>query len=53
MRFQLTKKVIEQVEQLIEHRDGDALKLLLHDFHFADIAELLEELDDLAFNSDQ
>lgn len=45
MRFQLTKDVIEQVEQLIEHRDGEKLKELLHDLHFADIAELLDELN--------
>ncbi len=45
MRFQLTNEVIEQVEELIAAQDGEALKVLLHDFHFADIAELLEELD--------
>ncbi len=45
MRFQLTDEFIEQIEQFIATNDGDALKELLNDFHFADIAELLEELD--------
>lgn len=45
MQFQLTDEFIEQVEQLIAKNDGDGLKTLLHDFHFADVAELLQELD--------
>lgn len=45
MQFQLTDDFIEQVEQLIAKNDGDGLKALLHDFHFADVAELLQELD--------
>jgi magnesium transporter len=45
MQFQLTEEFIEQVEQYIANNDGDALKELLRDFHFADIAELLEELN--------
>ncbi|WP_347373764.1 magnesium transporter [Aequorivita sp. Q41] len=45
MQFQLTEEFIEQVEQYIANNDGDALKGLLHDFHFADVAELLEELN--------
>ncbi|MAP81780.1 MAG: magnesium transporter [Aequorivita sp.] len=44
MQFQLTDDFIEQVEQLIATNDGDGLKVLLAEFHFADIAELLEEL---------
>ncbi len=44
MQFQLTTDFIKQVEQLIIVKDGNALRQLLHDIHFADIAELLEEL---------
>ncbi len=45
MQFELTEEFIEQIEQYITNDDGDALKGLLHDFHFADIAELLQELN--------
>jgi len=44
MQFQLTTTFIENIEQLIAKKDGNALKETLHDIHFADIAELLEEL---------
>lgn len=45
MQFQLTDEFIEQIEQLIATKDGNALRELLHEFHFADIAEILEELN--------
>lgn len=45
MQFRLTNEFIEQVEQLIANNNGDQLEVLLTDLHFADIAELLEELD--------
>lgn len=45
MKFQLTADILERIEQLIAQRDGDALKTLLGEFHFADIAEILEELN--------
>lgn len=45
MQFQLTNEFIEQVEQLIAHNDDDGLKTLLQDLHFADVAEILHELD--------
>ena len=45
MQFQLTADFIEQIEQLIAKKDGNALRELLQELHFADIAELLEELD--------
>lgn len=44
MQFQLTNRFIEQVDQLIAIQDGGALRELLHDIHFADIADILEEL---------
>ena len=45
MQFQLTTDFIELIEQLIAKKDGNALRELLQELHFADIAELLEELD--------
>ncbi|MEL6811600.1 MAG: magnesium transporter [Bacteroidota bacterium] len=44
MPFQLTIDFLQRIGQLIAQRDGHALKDLLRDFHFADIAEILEEL---------
>lgn len=44
MQFQLTTDFIAQIEQLITAKDGNALRERLHDLHFADVAELLEEL---------
>lgn len=45
MQFQLTDEFIEQVEQLIATNNGEGLKDLLKDLHFADVAEILHELD--------
>ncbi|EDM45550.1 putative transmembrane Mg2+ transporter [unidentified eubacterium SCB49] len=45
MQFQLTNDFILSVEQLIANKDGFALRELLKDYHFADVAELLEELN--------
>jgi len=45
MEFQLTADILEQIEQLIAQRDANGLKQLLGDYHFADIAEILEELN--------
>lgn len=44
MQFQLTNEFIEQIEQLIAIKDGNALRELLNELHFADIADILEEL---------
>ena len=44
MQFQLTTDFVDNIEQLIAKKDGHALRELLSDFHFADVAELLEEL---------
>ncbi len=46
MQFQLTPDYINKVSQLIAVKDGNAIRELLHDVHFADIAELLEEVND-------
>ena len=45
MQFQLTTDYLEKVVQLIANNDRIALRQLLKDLHFADVAELLEELN--------
>lgn len=45
IQFQLTDALIEKVEVLVEYEDDKELKLLLNEFHYADIAEILDELD--------
>ena len=45
IQFQLTKQLIEQVEQLIADKSDNELKELLEEFHHADIAEILDEID--------
>ncbi|PTM06872.1 MAG: magnesium transporter [Bacteroidetes bacterium] len=45
MQFQLTDELIEKVEQLIAENNDKELQLLLNEFHYADIAEILDELD--------
>ena len=45
IKFQLTDEIIENVERLIERNEDEELQLFLNDFHFADIAEILDELD--------
>jgi len=44
MQFQLTANYIEKVTQLIVNKQDSELKELLHEVHFADIADLLEDL---------
>ncbi len=44
MQFQLTTDFLQTVEQLISVKDGNKLRELLQELHFADIAEILEEL---------
>ncbi|NND88702.1 MAG: magnesium transporter [Flavobacteriaceae bacterium] len=45
MQFQLTTEFIDHIKQLIAKKDGAALREILQDYHFADVAELLEELN--------
>ncbi|TJY38233.1 magnesium transporter [Pontimicrobium aquaticum] len=45
MKFQLTDEIIEQVELLISGNNDKELKHVLDEFHYADIAEILDELD--------
>ena len=45
IQFQLTEELIEKVETLIEIKNDKELRKLLNEFHYADIAEILDELD--------
>ncbi|MDA9774984.1 magnesium transporter [Algibacter sp.] len=45
IQFQLTDELIEQVELFIEKQNDKELHKLLDDFHYADIAEILDELN--------
>lgn len=45
IQFQLTDELIEKVEILIELKNDKELRKLLNEFHYADIAEILDELD--------
>lgn len=45
IQFELTDELIEQVEQLIEQKNDKELRKLLNAFHYADIAEILDEVN--------
>jgi magnesium transporter len=45
IQFELTDELIEQVKQLIEVKNDNELHLLLNRFHYADIAEILDEVN--------
>jgi len=45
MQFKITKESIQQIQQLIAEEKNDALLNLLEDVHYADIAEIVEELN--------
>ncbi|RCT55780.1 magnesium transporter [Winogradskyella sp. KYW1333] len=45
MQFQLTDELIKNVEILVENNNDKELVKLLNEFHYADIAEILDELD--------
>lgn len=44
-QFELTDELIAQVERLIKQKNDNALRKLLNEFHYADIAEILDEVD--------
>ena len=46
MEFKISREFISEIEQLISENKAQELLLLLDDIHFADIAEIMEELDD-------
>jgi len=45
IQFQLTNELIDQVQQLIQYKSDKELQILFSEFHYADIAEILDELD--------
>ena len=45
IQFQLTDELIEKVEILVEKQTDKELKALLSEYHHADIAEILDELN--------
>ncbi|WP_132705122.1 magnesium transporter [Winogradskyella wandonensis] len=45
MQFQVTNELLENVQHLIANNDDKPLKTLLSEFHYADIAEILDELN--------
>lgn len=45
IQFELTDELIEQVQHLIKIRDDEELNRVLTEFHYADIAEILDEVD--------
>jgi magnesium transporter len=44
MRFELTKDFLEQIRQAISDENRDWILKNIHDLHFADIAEIIDEL---------
>ncbi len=45
IQFQISDELIKKVEQLIDSRNDQEALNLLNEFHYADIAEILDELD--------
>ncbi len=45
IQFELTDELIEQVQQLIKTKNDEELNRLLNEFHYADIAEILDEVN--------
>jgi magnesium transporter len=45
MSFEITKEYIQKIQQLIAEQKNDAILNLLGDEHYADIAEIIEELN--------
>jgi magnesium transporter len=45
MSFEITKEYLEDLQQLIAEKNNDALHTLLEEVHYADVAEIIDELD--------
>lgn len=45
IQFELTDELLAQVEALVEVQEDKELQKLLNEFHYADIAEILDELN--------
>ena len=46
MEFKISREFIEQIENLIQENKAHELEALLQDIHFADIAEIMNDLQD-------
>ncbi|MEX0291295.1 MAG: magnesium transporter [Flavobacteriaceae bacterium] len=44
--FKLTEELLAEIEQLIETQQGSKLVLLLEEVHYADVAEIINELNE-------
>jgi len=45
MQFEITKESIQKIQQFIAEKNNDNLQKLLEEVHYADIAEVIEELN--------
>lgn len=45
MQFKISKEFLDTINSLIAQNNEDELRTILHDMHYADIAEIMEELD--------
>lgn len=45
IQFQLTDELIDRVEHLVSDNNDKELRSLMHDYHYADIAEIIDELE--------
>lgn len=45
MEFKISKELITQIQNLIQHNNIVELESILHEIHFADIAEIMNDLD--------
>ncbi|MCB0442774.1 MAG: magnesium transporter, partial [Flavobacterium sp.] len=46
MEFKISREFLTQIEQLIKENKEQELLDMLQEIHYADIAEIMEELDD-------
>ena len=46
MEFKISRDFLSEIEQLISENKSQELLFAFEDIHFADIAEIMEELDD-------
>ena len=46
MEFKISKELIEEIEILVENKNESGVLELLQEFHFADIAEIMDELEE-------
>ena len=44
--FKLTDELLSEIEQLIDTRQNQTLHSMMEDYHYADIAEVIDELDE-------